>query len=53
MHKRKFSLNGEKVNFNSISQESGMSKTFLYKNQEVRSRIKELNMIKQANQKIL
>jgi len=39
---RKLSLNGEKVNFNSISQESGVSKTFLYKNQEVRARIEDL-----------
>ena len=39
---RKLSLNDEKVNFNSISQESGVSKTFLYKNQEVRARIEDL-----------
>lgn len=39
---RKLSLNGEKINFNSISQESGVSKTFLYKNKEVRSRIEDL-----------
>ncbi|KYH30424.1 hypothetical protein CLTEP_26760 [Clostridium tepidiprofundi DSM 19306] len=39
---RKLSLNDEKINFNSISQESGVAKTFLYKNQEVRSRIEDL-----------
>jgi uncharacterized protein (DUF3084 family) len=39
---RKLSLNDEKINFNSISLESGVSKTFLYKNQEVRARIEDL-----------
>lgn len=51
---RKLSLNGEKVNFNSISQESGVSKTFLYKNQEVRNRIEDLRqrqVSKEMNQR--
>lgn len=51
---RKLSLNGEKVNFNSISQESGVSKTFLYKNQEVRTRIEDLRrkqVSKEMNQR--
>ncbi|AGK97707.1 DUF6262 family protein [Clostridium pasteurianum] len=39
---RELSLKGEKINFNSASQESGVSKTFLYKNKEVKKRIEEL-----------
>lgn len=39
---RELSFNNRKVNFNSISQESGVSKTYLYKNKEVRQRIEEL-----------
>ncbi|MDF2883782.1 MAG: alanyl-tRNA synthetase [Clostridiaceae bacterium] len=39
---RELSLKGEKINFNSVSQVSGVSKTFLYKNQEVKERIEEL-----------
>lgn len=48
---RKLSLNDEKINFNSISQESGVSKTFLYKNQEVRARIEDLRQ-KQVNKEM-
>jgi hypothetical protein len=39
---RELSLNGDKVNFNSVSQTSGVSKTFLYNNIEVKNRIEEL-----------
>jgi hypothetical protein len=39
---RKLSLKGEKINFNSISQSSGVSKTFLYNNKEIKKRIEEL-----------
>lgn len=39
---RELSLNGHKVNFNSVSQLSGVSKTFLYNNEEVKKRIEEL-----------
>lgn len=39
---RNLSLKGEKVNFNSVSQESGVSKTFLYNQESVRKRIEEL-----------
>lgn len=48
---RKLSLNDKKVNFNSISQESGVSKSFLYKSQEIRARIEELRE-KQVNKEI-
>ncbi|MBU5484704.1 transposase [Clostridium sp. MSJ-11] len=39
---RELSLNGEKINFNSVSQFSGVSKTFLYNNKEVKKRIEDL-----------
>lgn len=39
---RELSLNGDKVNFNSVSQTSGVSKTFLYNNIEVKNRIEDL-----------
>lgn len=39
---RELSLNNQKVNFNSISVESGVSKTYLYKNKEIRARIEEI-----------
>lgn len=39
---RELSLNGDKINFNSVSQTSGVSKTFLYNNIEVKNRIEEL-----------
>ncbi|NFB55102.1 transposase [Clostridium botulinum] len=39
---RELSLTEQKINFNSVSQLSGVSKTFLYKNEEVKKRIDEL-----------
>jgi len=33
---------GAEINFNSVSQESGVSKSFLYKNEEVKQRIEAL-----------
>lgn len=39
---RELSLNEQKINFNSVSQLSGVSKTFLYNNEEIKSRIEEL-----------
>lgn len=36
---RELSVNGDKINFNSVSQTSGVSKTFLYNNIEVKNRI--------------
>ncbi|WP_368488863.1 DUF6262 family protein [Clostridium sp. BJN0013] len=39
---RELSLNGRKINFNSVSALSGVSKTFMYKNEEVKRRIEEL-----------
>ncbi|WP_195618486.1 DUF6262 family protein [Clostridium paraputrificum] len=39
---RELSLTEQKINFNSVSQISGVSKTFLYNNQEVKKRIEEL-----------
>lgn len=39
---RELSLKGEKINFNSVSNLSGVSKTFLYNNKEVKERIEEL-----------
>ena len=39
---RELSLNEQKINFNSVSQLSGVSKTFLYKNEEIKKRIEEL-----------
>lgn len=39
---RELSLTEQKINFNSVSQISGVSKTFLYNNKEVKSRIEEL-----------
>lgn len=51
---RELSLNGEKINFNSVTISSGVSKTFLYKNEEVRGRIEELRekqISKEINQR--
>lgn len=51
---RELSLNGEKINFNSVSISSGVSKTFLYNNKEVRGRIEELRekqVSKEMNQR--
>lgn len=39
---RELSLMDQKINFNSVSQLSGVSKTFLYNNQEIKKRIEEL-----------
>ncbi|HCQ90315.1 MULTISPECIES: DUF6262 family protein [unclassified Clostridium] len=39
---RKLSLNGEKINFNSVATASGVSKTFLYNNEDVKKRIEDL-----------
>ncbi|MBP8311166.1 MULTISPECIES: DUF6262 family protein [Clostridium] len=39
---RELSLGEEKINFNSVSNLSGVSKTFLYNNVEIKKRIEEL-----------
>jgi uncharacterized protein (DUF3084 family) len=39
---RELSLTEEKINFNSVSQLSGVSKTFLYNNEDIKKRIEEL-----------
>lgn len=39
---RELSLGQEKINFNSVSNLSGVSKTFLYNNSEIKRRIEEL-----------
>lgn len=39
---RELSLNGEKINFNSVATSSGVSKTFLYNNKEIKERIEDL-----------
>lgn len=39
---RELSLTEQKINFNSVSQLSGVSKTFLYNNDDVKKRIEEL-----------
>ena len=39
---RELSLNEQKINFNSVSQLSGVSKTFLYNNEDMKKRIEEL-----------
>ncbi|OPD36121.1 transposase [Clostridium botulinum] len=39
---RELSLTEQKINFNSVSQLSGVSKTFLYNNEDVKKRIEEL-----------
>ena len=39
---RELSLTEQKINFNSVSQLSGVSKTFLYKNDEIKKRIEDL-----------
>lgn len=48
---RELSLNGEKINFNSVMISSGVSKTFLYNNKEVRGRIEDLRN-KQVNKEM-
>ena len=39
---RELSLTEQKINFNSVSQLSGVSKTYLYNNEDVKNRIEEL-----------
>lgn len=39
---RELSLTEQKINFNSVSNLSGVSKTFLYNNEEIKKRIEEL-----------
>lgn len=39
---RELSLTEQKINFNSVSQLSGVSKTFLYNNEKAKKRIEEL-----------
>ena len=39
---RELSLTEQKINFNSVSQLSGVSKTFLYNNEEIKKRIEDL-----------
>lgn len=52
---RELSLSEQKINFNSVSQLSGVSKTYLYNNDKVKNRIEELRqkqLSKTMNQKI-
>jgi len=39
---RELSLGEQKINFNSVSNLSGVSKTFLYNNEDIKKRIEEL-----------
>jgi predicted DsbA family dithiol-disulfide isomerase len=39
---REFFLNGENINFNSVMVDSGVSKSFLYNNKEIKERIEDL-----------
>jgi len=39
---RELSLTEQKINFNSVSQLGGISKTFLYNNEDIKKRIEEL-----------
>lgn len=48
---RNLSIRGEKVNFNSIVVESGVSKSFLYSNEEVKHRIEDIRL-QQVNKEI-
>ncbi|OSA86489.1 UNVERIFIED_ORG: transposase [Clostridium botulinum] len=51
---RELSLSEQKINFNSVSQLSGVSKTYLYNNDVVKNRIEELRqkqLSKTMNQK--
>lgn len=41
---RNLSLKGERVNFNSVAMESGVSKSFLYTNEEVKQRIEDIRL---------
>lgn len=52
---RELSLSDKKINFNSVSELSGVSKTFLYKNEDIKGRIETLRnqqVNKAMNQKI-
>jgi cell shape-determining protein MreC len=51
---RELSFSGEKINFNSVTTASGVSKTFLYNNKEIKKRIEELRqqqVSKEMNQR--
>lgn len=48
---RKLSINGNKINFNTVAKESGVSKGFLYKENEIKNRIEKLRN-KQINKEI-
>lgn len=51
---RELSLNGEKINFNSVATASRVSKTFLYNNKEIKERIEDLRqrqVSKEINQR--
>lgn len=45
---RELSLTEQKINFNSVSQLGGVSKTFLYNNKDIKKRIEEIRE-KQTN----
>jgi uncharacterized protein (DUF3084 family) len=52
---RELSLKGEKINFNSVANASGVSKAFLYGNEEVKKRIELLRkqeVSKEINQRV-
>lgn len=48
---RRLAVNGDKINFNTVSKESGVSKGFLYKQEDIMKRIVELRN-KQINKEI-
>ena len=48
---RNLSMHKEKINFNSVAKESGVSKSFLYNNQQIKERIEDLRQ-KQVNIKM-
>lgn len=51
---RELSLSGERINFNSVATASGVSKTFLYNNKEIKERIENLRqkqVSKEMNQR--
>jgi CHAT domain-containing protein len=52
---RELSLKGERINFNSVMVKSGVSKAFLYSNEEVKERIellKKQEVSKEINQRV-
>ncbi len=52
---RNLSFRGDKVNFNSVANESEVSKSFLYKTEEIKQRIEELRLLqisKENNKRI-